>query len=150
MYSNCCCSCSFEPEIIKIGQSSQKMDSNNIVNFYESTTIINACTKKFGNLLNAPRILKYYLIPIPGSIPSIYVMLLLEINIFENITNLISFHFQPGFWKVKDTVLIFVLRFVLIILGWFKTFCFQILSSNFKDSLFDNYNMYISTQRIID
>ena len=24
MYSNCCCSCSFEPEIIKIGQSSQK------------------------------------------------------------------------------------------------------------------------------
>ena len=24
-YSNCCCSCSFEPEIIKIGQSSHKM-----------------------------------------------------------------------------------------------------------------------------
>ena len=29
VYSNCCCSCSFEPEIIKIGQSSQKMYSNN-------------------------------------------------------------------------------------------------------------------------
>ena len=29
VYSNCCCSCSFEPEIIKIGQ----MYSNNIVNF---------------------------------------------------------------------------------------------------------------------
>ena len=31
--SNCCCSCSFEPEIIKIGQSSHKMYSNNILNF---------------------------------------------------------------------------------------------------------------------
>ena len=45
VYSNCCCSCSFEPEIIKIGQSSHKMYSNNIVNFQESTTILNACTK---------------------------------------------------------------------------------------------------------
>ena len=44
VYSNCC-SCSFEPEIIKIGQSSHKMYSNNIVNFQESTTILNACTK---------------------------------------------------------------------------------------------------------
>ena len=33
VYSNCCWSCSFEPEIIKIGQSSHKMYSNNIVNF---------------------------------------------------------------------------------------------------------------------
>ena len=45
VYSNCCCSCWFEPEIIKIGQSSHKMYSNNIVNFQESTTILNACTK---------------------------------------------------------------------------------------------------------
>ena len=29
VYSNCCCSCWFEPEIIKIGQSSHKMYSNN-------------------------------------------------------------------------------------------------------------------------
>ena len=28
VYSNCCCSRSFEPEIIKIGQSSYKMNSN--------------------------------------------------------------------------------------------------------------------------
>ena len=42
MYSNCCCSCSFEAEIIKFGQ----IYSNNIVNFKESTTILNACTKK--------------------------------------------------------------------------------------------------------
>ena len=56
MYSNCCCSCLFEPEIIKIGQSSHKMYSNNIVNFQESTTNLNACTKKSGNLLKAPRI----------------------------------------------------------------------------------------------
>ena len=57
VYSNCCCSCSFEPEIIKIGHSSHKMYINNIVNFQESTTILNACTKKSGNLLNAPHLL---------------------------------------------------------------------------------------------
>ena len=56
MYSNCCCSCLFEAEILKISQSSHKMYSNNIVNFHESTTILNACTKKPGNLLNAPHI----------------------------------------------------------------------------------------------
>ena len=55
VYSNYCCSCSFEPEIIKIGQSSHKMYSNNIVNFQESTTILDACTKKSVNLLNVPR-----------------------------------------------------------------------------------------------
>ena len=56
VYSNCCCNCSFEREIIKIGQSSHKTYSNNIVNFQESTTTLNACTKKSGNLLKAPRI----------------------------------------------------------------------------------------------
>ena len=54
VYSNCCCSCSFEPEIIKIGQSSHKMYSNKILIFQESTTILNACPKKSGNLLNTP------------------------------------------------------------------------------------------------
>ena len=57
VYSNCCCSCWFEPEIIKIGQSSHKMYSNHIVNFQESTTILNAHTKRSGNLLNTPRII---------------------------------------------------------------------------------------------
>ena len=33
VYSNYCCSCSFEAEIIKIGQSSHKMYRNNILNF---------------------------------------------------------------------------------------------------------------------
>ena len=51
VYSNCCCSCSFEPEIIKIGQSSPKMYSNNILNFQESTTILNACTKQVWKLI---------------------------------------------------------------------------------------------------
>ena len=55
VYSNCFCSCWFEPEIIKIGQSSHKMYSNNTLNFQESTTILNVCTKKSGNLLNVPR-----------------------------------------------------------------------------------------------
>ena len=56
MYSNSCCSFSIEAEIIKIGQSSQKMYSNNVLNFQKYTTILNACTKKSGNLLKAPRI----------------------------------------------------------------------------------------------
>ena len=53
VYSNPCCRCSFEPEIIKIGQLSHQMYSNNKLNFQESTPILNACTKKSGNLLNA-------------------------------------------------------------------------------------------------
>ena len=60
MYSNCCCSCSFEPEIIKIGQSFHKMYSSKIVNFQESMTILNAFAKESGNLLNAPRISNKY------------------------------------------------------------------------------------------
>ena len=39
VYSNCFYSCLFESEIIKIGQSSYNVYSNNIVNFQESTTI---------------------------------------------------------------------------------------------------------------
>ena len=57
VYSNSCCSCSIELEIIKIGQSSHKMYSDNILNFQGSTPILNVCTKKSGNLLKAPRIL---------------------------------------------------------------------------------------------
>ena len=61
VYSNSCCSCLFEAEIMTIGQSSHKMYSNNIVNFQVSTTILNACMKKkkSGNLLKAPHI-KYF------------------------------------------------------------------------------------------
>ena len=46
VYSNCYCSCSFEPEIKQISQSSHKMYSSYILNFQESTTILNAHTKK--------------------------------------------------------------------------------------------------------
>ena len=45
VYSNSCCSCSFKPEIIKIGQWSLKIYSNNILNFQAFTTIFNAHTK---------------------------------------------------------------------------------------------------------
>ena len=55
VYSNSFCSCSFEPKIIKIGWSCHKMYSNNILNVQESTTILNACTKKSVNILNALR-----------------------------------------------------------------------------------------------
>ena len=46
VYSNSCCSCWFEPGIIKIGQQYHKMYSNNILNFQESSTMLNALTKK--------------------------------------------------------------------------------------------------------
>ena len=59
MYSIWYFSCAFEPEIIKIGQLSHKIYNNNIVNFQESTTILNAGTKKSGILLNGPRIYIY-------------------------------------------------------------------------------------------
>ena len=55
VYSNSCCICWFEPEIIKIGQSSYMMYSNNILNFEESTTILNTLQKKSGNLSYATR-----------------------------------------------------------------------------------------------
>ena len=51
VYSNSCCSCSFEAEIIKIGHSSHKMYSNNILNSQEFTTILNADTKKVCKLI---------------------------------------------------------------------------------------------------
>ena len=54
VYSNCYCRCSFELEIIKISLSSDKMYSNNKVNFQVFTPIVNACTKKPVNLLKAP------------------------------------------------------------------------------------------------
>ena len=46
VYSNSFCSCSFEPEILKIGHSSHKIYINRKLNFQESTTILNARTKK--------------------------------------------------------------------------------------------------------
>ena len=49
VYSNCFCVCSFEPEII--GQLSHLMYSNNILNFQEPTTILNACTKNVWKLI---------------------------------------------------------------------------------------------------
>ena len=51
VYSNSCCSWWFESEIIKISQSSHKMYSNKILNFQESTTILNACIKKVLKLI---------------------------------------------------------------------------------------------------
>ena len=54
VYSNCCCYCSFEPEIIKIDLSPLKMYINNIVNFQESTTILNAHAKNVWKLIVCP------------------------------------------------------------------------------------------------
>ena len=51
VYSNCCYSCSFKSEIIKSSQSPHKMYSNSILNFQESTTILNAHTKKVWKLI---------------------------------------------------------------------------------------------------
>ena len=53
VYYNSCCIRSFAPEIIKIGQSSHNMYSSNILNFQESMTILNACTKNVWTLIES-------------------------------------------------------------------------------------------------
>ena len=57
VYSNCCCSYSFEPGIMRWLANFYKIYSNKILNFQESTIILNAHTKKSGNLLYAPHII---------------------------------------------------------------------------------------------
>ena len=59
VYSISCCSCLFEAEIIKIGQSSHKMYSNKILNFQESTTILNAHMKKVWKLIEGTSYIWY-------------------------------------------------------------------------------------------
>ena len=59
VYSNCCCSCWFESEIIKIGQSSHKMYSNNS-EFSRVYNNFKYLYKKVRKLLNAPRIYIYW------------------------------------------------------------------------------------------
>ena len=51
MYSNSYCSYKFTPKQEKIGQSSHKEYSNNILKYLEFTAIINACTKKVWKLI---------------------------------------------------------------------------------------------------
>ena len=61
VYSNSCCRCLFEPEIIQIGQSSHKMYSNNILNFQESTIILNLCTKIVWKLIEGTMYIYIYI-----------------------------------------------------------------------------------------
>ena len=103
VYSNCCGSCWFEAEIIKIGQSSHKMYSNNIVNFQESTTILNACTKRFWKLIECTTYISHC-----WSI--IYTFLILIINIHLYIYICVYVHikcdkklFQDETIKINNT-----------------------------------------------
>ena len=61
VYSNSCCSCSFEPEIIKISQSSHKMYSNKILIFQESTTILMPIWKKVCKLIECTMYIYIYI-----------------------------------------------------------------------------------------
>ena len=67
VYFNSCFSCSFDPEIIKIGHSSHKIYSNNIVNVLVSTTILNTHTKKSLETY-APRIHNFYFWETPRNV----------------------------------------------------------------------------------
>ena len=92
MYSNCCCSCSFEPEIIKISQSSHKMYSSNILHFQESKTILNSCTKKVWKL--------FWIRHVLGSCS-------------QNKKN------EP--WKMRDTMISIVIgEFRMVFKGWVR------------------------------
>ena len=77
MYLNSCCSCLFEPEIIKISQSSHKIYSNNILNFQESMIILNTHTKKS---------LETYCMPLIDSMDSDTDHLIASLNL-EEMTN---------------------------------------------------------------
>ena len=80
VYSNSCCSCSFEAEIIKIGQSSHKMYSNNIVNFQEFTTILNARTKKSLETYRMHLVKPFFLSASSASNKSSFVLVIVIIN----------------------------------------------------------------------
>ena len=60
LHSNSFCSCSFEAEIIKLGQSSHKMYSNKILNFQESTTILNTRRKGVWKLIVCTSYLSFF------------------------------------------------------------------------------------------
>ena len=62
VYSNCCCSCSFELQISEIGQYTRRY-SNNILNFQESTTNLNACSKKVWNIIECTSYLYVTYVP---------------------------------------------------------------------------------------
>ena len=64
VYSNSCCSGSFEHEIIKIGQSSYKMYSNNIFNFQEFATILKAYTKNVWKVIAGTVYIYIYMVKI--------------------------------------------------------------------------------------
>ena len=70
-----------------IGQSSHKIYSKNILNFQESKTILNACTKKSGTLLKVPRIYIY-----------IYIYICIYIYIYIYIIQSKSLH---EYWNVR-------------------------------------------------
>ena len=110
VYSNCCYSCSFEAEIIKIGQSSHKIYSNNILNFQESTTILNACTKKVWKLIECTTYIANYILSLKlfcflikvihktGNLlnaPYIYIY----IYIFVYLCLLVSIETNRGSWR---------------------------------------------------
>ena len=63
--SSCCCSCSFEPEIIKIGQSSHKVYSNKLLwrgqEFHVCTINKSGPMKKSGNIMYTPRKQNFYI-----------------------------------------------------------------------------------------
>ena len=95
VYSNCCCSCSFEGEIIKIGQASHIMYSNSIVNFQESMTILNVYTKKVWKVIEGTTYIYIYIYIY------IYMSSLVKITTFKNHENKIFF-----LWK-KHCILFF-------------------------------------------
>ena len=95
MYSNCYCSCSFEPETIKIGQSTHKMYSNNIVNFQESWTILNSHTKSLETYRIPLVYIFFFFIACDDNHytnGTSYIYIYIYIHEFKSWTRLIAFH----------------------------------------------------------
>ena len=130
MYFNCCSRSSFEAEIIKISQSSYKMYSNKKLNFQESTTILDAHTKKVWKLIvcasdlylrisnqqNIPTSQEYYrsLLSIMKNVDLLSLKEFKAEKLSRNIY--IAWVFYIGhYWKIKNVLSLFS-KFTIIML----------------------------------
>ena len=82
-----------------------KMYCNNILNFRECPTILNACTKKYGNLLKALRVYIYIYIKLTKiniRLVNIYIYIYIYIYISEATTGVGTFGLSPESYSLQS------------------------------------------------
>ena len=109
------------------------MHSNNILNFQESMTILNACTKKSGNLLNAPCIYISLCLCVPSSSGFIGHSLYLCTACFPVITLFTQVHPAHkilNWWVCQRSICNTATKWILA--NWRHTLEIFLFSKNFK------------------